>query len=402
MGGDQQRLRASRFAPSSTATGQPLRHGPDHVRAIASANGFGLRDRRDSSEWVMRVDAGRGGRAGRQPDRQLGVQHRCDRQDARVADVRLPPGGLVGDHAVGVRLGARAGGRRHGDERQSGRQPRFVVAEGQDVALVRGRGARPPWRCPSTSRRRPGRRSCRGCRTRRARRSRARPTRSPGFGSTPSKMPTSIPPASSDRRTASMTPAERRRRHRSRRTPAGRRRRGRARAAARLPPARSASGRARRCRGERSARVHQAIGTVSVECRAAPSASAGSRRRGTSAPSWPSGLSNIQTSSKSRSSGSSIESGTVRRSPPNDELVERAATAAGTVELVHQRVPAEPWSARTMVARKRSSANGAIRSGVRPVAISSAIPSPPGRDRLEAPRPPAGRDRGSRRRRCRP
>ena len=60
-----------------------------------------------------------------------------------------------------------------------------------------------------------------------------------------------------------------------------------------------------------------------------------------------------------------------------DELVERTAAAARAVERVHQRVPAEPWSARTWSRRKRSSANGAISSGGRPVAISSAIPSPP-------------------------
>ena len=59
------------------------------------------------------------------------------------------------------------------------------------------------------------------------------------------------------------------------------------------------------------------------------------------------------------------------------ELVDRAATAARAVEPEHQRVPAEPWSARTWSRRKRSSPNGAISAGGRPVAISSAIPSPP-------------------------
>ena len=74
--------------------------------------------------------------------------------------------------------------------------------------------------------------------------------------------------------------------------------------------------------------LDRAIGEVAVTqdlrgrcrstCRGGPSASAGSRRRGTSArSSTPSGLSKTQTSSKSRSSGSVIESGAVRRSPPN-------------------------------------------------------------------------------------
>src|SRR4029079_5626175 len=59
------------------------------------------------------------------------------------------------------------------------------------------------------------------------------------------------------------------------------------------------------------------------------------------------------------------------------ELVERPAPAARAVELVHPRVPAAPRAAIATTLRKRSRPNGAIRSGVRPVAIRSASASPP-------------------------
>src|SRR5439155_5391588 len=60
-----------------------------------------------------------------------------------------------------------------------------------------------------------------------------------------------------------------------------------------------------------------------------------------------------------------------------DVLVQRPSAAAGAIEDVHQRVPADAWSASAWSRRKRSSANGAISSGARPVAICSAIASPP-------------------------
>ena len=64
----------------------------------------------------------------------------------------------------------------------------------------------------------------------------------------------------------------------------------------------------------------------------------------------PSGFSKIQTSSKSRSSGSVDR---VRDGPPlaaEDELVERAAATARAVEPEHQRVPAEPGVGEDVVA----------------------------------------------------
>ena len=106
----------------------------------------------------------------------------------------------------------------------------------------------------------------------------------------------------------------------------------------------------------------------------------------------PSGFSKIQTSSKSRSSGSSMRRG--RRAPlaAEDELVERAAAAARAVEPGHQRVPAEPASASDVVApepveRERRDER---RRTARRDELGHALAA--GRDRLEAPGPPARRD----------
>ena len=105
---------------------QPRRDRPD--RAEGDRLGERVRVLREERlERVgQRVDAGGGGRLGRQPERQLRVEDRELRQDALVADVALPPDRLVGDHAVGVRLGAGAGGRRDRDHRQT-RLDRFIV-----------------------------------------------------------------------------------------------------------------------------------------------------------------------------------------------------------------------------------------------------------------------------------
>src|SRR4029079_12787432 len=59
------------------------------------------------------------------------------------------------------------------------------------------------------------------------------------------------------------------------------------------------------------------------------------------------------------------------------EPLERPAPAAWAVQPQHQRVPAEPWSAIAWSRSNRSSEKAWIRSGVPPVAISSAIASPP-------------------------
>ena len=89
----------------------------------------------------------------------------------------------------------------------------------------------------------------------------------------------------------------------------------------------------------------------SASCRAGPSASAGSRRRGTSARSRRRPGSRTPRPRRSRARpGPSIQSGTARRSPPNVNSSRDRRPQRGQIERVHQRVPDEPWSARTMVA----------------------------------------------------
>src|SRR6185312_7624280 len=58
------------------------------------------------------------------------------------------------------------------------------------------------------------------------------------------------------------------------------------------------------------------------------------------------------------------------------ELLDGPPSAMGAPEPEHQRVPVEPWSARTWSRANRSRANGAMSDGVRPVAMSSAMASP--------------------------
>ena len=252
--------------------------------AIASANGFGLRDRSDSSEWVIASTPVAAVASGGRPDGQLRVEDRGDRQDARVADVGLSTGDLVGDDAEGIRLRSRTCGRRDGDDRQTRqRGPR-----GDSRARARRRrsrrGARRPSRRPSRSRRRPGGRPCHSGPRSPARRSPARREAVPGFGSTPSKTGNSMPAAASTPTTRSMTP--------DRTTPRS------VTTKARVPPAsrdevgepidRPRPRTGPDCAGpsrttDRRARQADLRGRCRSRCRGGPSASAGSRRRGTSA-----------------------------------------------------------------------------------------------------------------------
>ena len=91
----------------------------------------------------------------------------------------------------------------------------------------------------------------------------------------------------------------------------------------------------------------------------------------------PSGFSKIQTSSKSRSSGSVIQSGTARRSPPNVNSSIGRRPQRGQSSQSISASPPSPGRPGRGRARKRSSPNGAMSAGGRPVAMNSAIPSPP-------------------------
>ena len=127
-------------------------------------------------------------------------------------------------------------------------------------------------------------------------------------------------------------------------------------------------------------------------CRGGRSASAGSRTRGTSARS--SRRRGCRRSRPRRSRARRVRDGR-RRGPPlaaEDELVERAAPAARAVEPEHQRVPAEPASARTW--SRAEPLERERRDERRRPARGDQLGHPlaAGRDGLEAPRAPAGRD----------
>ena len=179
--------------------------------AMPSANGFGLRERRLSRQWVIASTPVAAVTAGGQADRELGVEDRDPRQHRRVADVPLAAGGLVGDHAIGVRLGARARGRRHGDQRQAREQLLAVVAQGEHVPAVdrveRDRLAP----SPSTTRRRPRPRPPASSRTGASAWLPRRIDAAPGFGSTSAWTWAVMPPASSTSRTRAGDAGPRRR-----------------------------------------------------------------------------------------------------------------------------------------------------------------------------------------------
>ena len=119
---------------AAAATSPTVRMTPS---AIASANGFGLADSSDSSEWVIASIAGRGGRRRRQPDGQRRVEDRRHRQQRRMADVVLAAGRLVGDDAEAV--ASRRRSRRSSGRRRSG-------SPGVEVRAVVARAPRPAGR----------------------------------------------------------------------------------------------------------------------------------------------------------------------------------------------------------------------------------------------------------------
>ena len=138
MGRDEQLGARLEVRAVGHRAGQPARDRPDHLEGEP----FGERVRVARQERLdrmgHRVDPGRGGRRGWQPDGQRRIEDGPDGTNGRVADVHLPSRDLVGHDPVRVRLGARAGGRRDGDERPTRPQVCPVVAEVEDVAAVRG------------------------------------------------------------------------------------------------------------------------------------------------------------------------------------------------------------------------------------------------------------------------
>ena len=114
-----QHLRAGlEVGPSATAraaaTSPTVRMTPS---AIASANGFGLRDSSDSSEWVIASTPVAAVAAGGRPTVSAGSRIVAAGSSDRMADVALAAGRLVGDDAEAVGLGAGPGRRRDGDDR---------------------------------------------------------------------------------------------------------------------------------------------------------------------------------------------------------------------------------------------------------------------------------------------
>ena len=209
----------------------------------------------------------------------------------------------------------RSGARARGPGRRSSRS--------QTGTVVRRRAGRAPWPCPSTSRRRPATTTVPAEPERpQGRRRRARRSTAPGFGSTSSKTPVSMPAASS----TSSDPVDD---ARTRRTPGSvttkaRRAAGRARRASGRPldradpePDAVAQAHLERAVGERGSRSdleHVVDARVAPDRQPAPAArgvepALGRRRRRGSRRSRP-------RRSRARR-GRSIASGTGRRSPPN-------------------------------------------------------------------------------------
>ena len=357
--------RASRSDPSAIAEGSHSCTVRITPRAIASANGLPFRDSSDSSEWVIASTPVAAVTSAGSRTVRLRVEDRRHGQQRGMADVVLPPDLLVRDHREGVRLGAGAGGRRDGDDRPAGDEIRAVVFEVPDRSIVGGAqidrlggvhrraaadghddrpveaaraGGQPrrvrPWRARDSARRR--RRPSPGACRRRSPARRHPAACTPGSVTRKTREPP-VAATTSDRRPTSPAPNSTRLRSviSMRRS---------ARVDANLSPRPRGPGRR--------------------SCRAGSSASAGSHGVEPALGRLPSGFSKIQTSSKSRSSGSVIESGTSRRSPPNVNSSSGRRPQRGQVEPQHQRVPAEPWSARTWSRRNRSSENGAMSSGV--------------------------------------
>ena len=123
--------RASRSEPSATARRSHVPTVRITPSAIASANGFGLAERSDSSECVIASIPVAAVAAGGRPTVSDGSEMVATGRASRMADVALAPGRLVGDDAERVGLGAGAGGGRDGDERPTGGEVGAVVFEAQ-------------------------------------------------------------------------------------------------------------------------------------------------------------------------------------------------------------------------------------------------------------------------------
>ena len=109
--------RASRSEPSATARRSHVPTVRMTPSAIASANGFGLADRSDSSEWVIASIPVAAVTAGGRPTVRPGSRMVVTGSSDGMADVVLAPDLLVGDDREAVRLGAGAGRRRDRDDR---------------------------------------------------------------------------------------------------------------------------------------------------------------------------------------------------------------------------------------------------------------------------------------------
>ncbi len=282
--------RASRSDAVGDRPREPLADRPDRPGTPSPRRtGSGSRDSFDSIEWVIASTPVAAVAAGGSPTVRAGSRIVQTGSTRRVADIVLASGDLVGDDAERVAFGPGPGGRRDGDDRAARVEVLTVIAEGEDIATVDGvqrddlgridgRSAAhrhddraPGSRMPRGRRSRAGWRPCRGS-------ARPRRTRRP-----------SSPPASRTARTRSITPDATTPGIRDDEdlSPAGAADRG-DQLGERLDRARPRTGRgraagARSCDPPATASSADLQHGVRSTCRAGPSASAGSRRRGTSA-----------------------------------------------------------------------------------------------------------------------
>ena len=342
---------------------------------MASANGLGSRQQR-LERVGQGVHAGRRGRRRRYADGQRGVQDGPAWQHRRMADVVLATGRLIGDDAVGVGLGTRAGGRRDAMTGTPG-EVLAVVAQGQDLAAIRGVEAltlaesidEPPPTGTTTVPSSPnadsapmprGDRQGTGVRLDRV----EQRVLTPAASSTPTtaRRPGADDPWVGDDERALTTDS----RTSSGRWRRPRRRSGLGREAAVPAFDRPGSSPPHRTSSTRSPLVSRRT----VSQRRQPSAW---NQRSVVAPS---GLSKIQTSSKSRASGSVDRRGAVRRSPPNTNSSSGRRPQRGQSSVASAR-PRRAVVGQDVVAGETIEREGRDERRRRPVAISSAMPSPP-------------------------
>ena len=299
-----------------------------------------------------------------------------------MADVVLAADLLVGDDRERVRLRARPGGRRDRDDRPAGRQVRAVVLRAPrqaarsrrtaSIALAASIAEPPPIATTTVI-----------VEPERARSAAApRSTVAPRRGSARPRRSSTVDAAAGPRRsTRSATPAAT--------TP------GSVTMNAREPPAAATSSGSRAIapdpephavaqRRSRSAGRPAAViaagprGPGRRSCRGGPSASAGSRTRGTSARSSRRRGSRRSRPRRSRASSASvIESGTSRRSPPNvNSSSGRRPQRGQSSQSISASPPSpgRPGRGRARTGRARTARSA---PACRPVAMSSAIASPP-------------------------